>query len=318
MDSRGAQDRRLEHARERQLRVRRARFLAGGSLIAISVLAAVIVFGSAGGTSSSTSNTAAKHSTASGRAATASRASAKPGPSAVPILTYHVVNVPPPQSTAPPSLYVPAPEFSAQMDALKAGGWHPVTLDQLQAYWTRGVALGSGKPIVITFDGGYASQYTNALPVLKRLGWVAVDNIQASGLPPTDGGLADSQIHGLIAAGWELDVEGVSHADLTVLGPGQLQTELTSERQTLRSRYGAPFNWFSYQSGRYNATLTAAVHTAGFVGATTVVSGWASPQSDRFRLPRLQVVAGTSPSKLLAQISSAQRSTSAPTASAGA
>ena len=45
--------------------------------------------------------------------------------------------------------------------------------------------IGPGKPIVLTFDNGYASQYLNAMPVLRRLGWVGDENIQLSGLPPS-------------------------------------------------------------------------------------------------------------------------------------
>lgn len=235
----------------------------------------------------------------------------------MPILTYHVINVPPPQSAAPPAIYVPADEFSSQMEALKGDGWHAVTLDQLEAYWTRGVALGPGKPIVITFDTGYASQYTNALPVLKRLGWVGVENLQLDGLPPSDGGLTDSQVRGLLAAGWELGTQGVSGADLTTLDAQQLGYEVTTARQLLHSRYGVPVNWFSYPLGDYDATVIAAVRAAGFVGATTVVSGWASPQQDRFRLPRVQVIGGTSPSELLSQIASAKADLSAPPADSG-
>jgi enoyl-CoA hydratase len=64
------------------------------------------------------------------------------------------------------------------MHALKAAGWHAVTLDQLQAYWTRGAKLPAGKPIVLTFDNGYHSQYAAALPVLRELGWVADENLE--------------------------------------------------------------------------------------------------------------------------------------------
>jgi peptidoglycan/xylan/chitin deacetylase (PgdA/CDA1 family) len=235
----------------------------------------------------------------------------------VPILAYHVINVAPPQSSAPPALYVPADEFSSQMSALKAGGWHAVTLDQLQAYWTHGVSLGPGKPIVITFDDGYASQYTNALPVLKKLGWVAVENIAVAGLAPSDGGLTDSQVRGFIRAGWQLGAEGPSTAKLTTADPTQLDGILLSARQTLNSRYGVTPNWLAYPSGAYDSTIVAAVRAAGFVGATTLVSGWASPTADRYRLPRLEVVGGTSPTKLVSDITAASQTTSAPSANQG-
>jgi peptidoglycan/xylan/chitin deacetylase (PgdA/CDA1 family) len=228
-----------------------------------------------------------------------------------------VINVPPAQSALSPALYVPAKEFAAQMRTLKDNGWRAVTLDELEGYWTRKTPLGSGKPIVISFDNGYASQYANALPVLKQLGWTAVENLQVSGLPPSEGGLIDAQVRGLIGAGWELDTNGVSQSDLTALDPGQLSTEVARARQTLRSRYRVPVNWFSYPSGRYNANVVAAVRAAGYRGATTTASGWASPHSDPFRLPRLQVVGGTSPSRLLAQIMAARQTTAAPAASNG-
>jgi peptidoglycan/xylan/chitin deacetylase (PgdA/CDA1 family) len=318
MDPSDAHARRREQARERQLRANPARFAAIGSLVAVAGILAAIVLGSGSGSGSHARTTAAKPSSgAVHRAAPVSRGTSKPGTATVPILTYRVINVPPPGSGASRDLYVPADEFSAQMTALKGAGWHAVTLNELEAYWTRGVPLGSGNPIVITFDGGFASQYANALPVLKRLGWVGVTNLQASGPPPSDGGLTDSQVRGLIAAGWELGAEGNTTPALSGVVPADLQSEIASERQTLRGRYRAAVNWFAYPSGRYDPTTTVAVRAAGFTGAMTLESGWASPKSDRFRLPRLRVAGGTSPSQLLSQIASAKHSTSVPASSAG-
>ena len=190
-------------------------------------------------------------------------------------------------------------------------------MDQLEAYWTRGVPLGAGKPIVLTFDNGYASQYANALPVLKGLGWVGVENLELNGLPPSEGGLSDAQIRGLIAGGWELDTKGLQPTDLTAVDPTQLANDLTAARQMLQSQYGARVNWFSYPSGDYDPTVTAAVRAAGYIGATTVNQGWASPQEDRFRLPRLAVTGGTTPSQLMAEIAAAQSSTSVPSSYSG-
>ncbi|MBV8941349.1 MAG: polysaccharide deacetylase family protein [Solirubrobacterales bacterium] len=233
------------------------------------------------------------------------KATGKPGTAAVPVLMYHVIN--PPIPAAPyPGLYVPKAQFAAQMQALEAAGWHAVTMDQLLAYWTRGVPLPPGKPIVLTFDNGYVSQYTNALPVLRRLGWPGVENIQLTGLPPAQGGLSEAQVRSLIRAGWELDTQGMSHADLITLGPAALHYQIATARQILRRRFRVPVDWFAYPSGHYDATVIAALKAAGFVGSETVVPGWASPGEDRFRLPRLRVLGGTSPRALLAQITSAR------------
>ena len=132
------------------------------------------------------------------------------------------------------------------------------------------------------------------------------ENIQLSGLPPSQGGLTDAQVRGLIAAGWELDTQGISHADLIALDAAQLHYQVATARQILRKRYGVPVNWFCYPSGHYDATVIAAVKAAGFVGSTTVIPGWADPSEDPYRLPRLRVLGGTSPAALLDQIAQAE------------
>ena len=222
------------------------------------------------------------------------------GPRPVPILMYHVIAAPP--AGAPfPGLYVVPSEFAEQMQALEHAGWHAVTLDQVQAYWQRGVPLGPGKPIVVSFDNGYQSQYTQALPVLRRLGWVGDENLQLTGLPPSQGGLSRRQVRGLVAAGWELDTQGFSHADLIALDAAELHYQVAVARRTVQRRYGVPVNWFCYPSGHYDATVIAAVKAAGYTGSTTVVPGWAHPSEDRYRLHRLRVLGGTSPQALLAR-----------------
>jgi peptidoglycan/xylan/chitin deacetylase (PgdA/CDA1 family) len=226
-----------------------------------------------------------------------------PGTDHVPVLMYHVIN-PPPAGAPYPGLYVDAQEFAQEMQALKDAGWHAVTLDQVRAYWLHGVPLGPGKPIVITFDNGYYSQYANALPILERMHWVADENIQLQGLPPSQGGLTAQQVRAMIAAGWELDTQGISHADLITLDPSELAYQVATARKQLQREYHVPVNWFCYPSGHYNATVIAEVKAAGFVGSTTVIPGWASPGEDPFALPRLRVLNGTSGPQLLSEIAS--------------
>jgi peptidoglycan/xylan/chitin deacetylase (PgdA/CDA1 family) len=229
----------------------------------------------------------------SSRAAGAREPTAGP----VPILMYHVIA--PPLVHAPyPGLYVPPAEFAAQMRALALAGYHGVTLDRVRSAWRGGATL-PRKPIVISFDNGYRTQYTEALPVLRRLGWVADENLQLSGLPPSQGGLSETQVRRLIAAGWELDTQGYSHADLIRLDPTQLHYQVAAARTLIQRRYHVRADWFCYPSGHYNATVIAAVKAAGYVGSTTVVPGWARPDNNPYRLPRLRVLGGTSPQALL-------------------
>ena len=77
------------------------------------------------------------------------------------------------------------------------------------------------------------------------------------------------QVHGLIDAGWELDTQGISHADLITLDAAQLHAQVATARRLLQARYHVPVNWFCYPSGHYDPTVIDAVRAAGYVGSTT-------------------------------------------------
>src|SRR5581483_3290366 len=141
-----------------------------------------------------------------------------------------------------------------------------------------------------------------ALPVLRQLHWVGDENLQLSGLPPPQGGLGPPEVRAPIRAGWEIDAQGYSHADLPALDAAALGRQIGLAVRLLEAHYGVRPRWFCYPSGRYDAAVVAAVRAAGFVGATTVAPGWADRSDDPYRLPRLRVLGGTSPDALLALI----------------
>jgi peptidoglycan/xylan/chitin deacetylase (PgdA/CDA1 family) len=316
-------------AQRRALRRRRRGALALiAAIVAVAIVLVVALAGSGGGSGSPSgggtdgsrralTSGAPRSTSASAPSRGGGVATGRPGTASVPILMYHVI-APAPAGAPFPGLYVTPEEFAAQMRALKSAGWTSVTLDQLDAYWRRGVSLPHGKPIVISFDNGYQSQFTKALPVLHSLGWVGDENIQLTGLPPSQGGLGENEIRGLIAAGWELDTQGISHADLIALDARQLREQTAGARATIQHRYHVPVNWFCYPSGHYDATVVGAVNAAGFKGSTTVVPGWASPAEDPYRLPRLRVLGGTSSESLLSEIASIREDPQPPASYNGA
>jgi peptidoglycan/xylan/chitin deacetylase (PgdA/CDA1 family) len=260
----------------------------GGLLAGLVAVLAVVALAESGSSGTPSRHLASPGSAAAGAgaahragAAAGRRVDGPRGTEAVPILMYHVIN-PPPVGAPFPGLYVPSEEFAEQMHALAQAGFHAVTLDQLWANWKEGAPLPPGKPIVLTFDNGYQSQYTNALPTLRRLGWVGVENIQLTGLPPSQGGLSPEQVRGLVSDGWELDTQGFSHADLITLDPSQLHYQVAVARREVQRLYHVPVNWFCYPSGHYDAAVVEAVRAAGYRGSTTVVPGWAQPGGDPY------------------------------------
>jgi peptidoglycan/xylan/chitin deacetylase (PgdA/CDA1 family) len=310
--------------RRREIRRRRRGLAALSAAVLLGVGAAIVIASSSGHGSSVRRRDGTTTAGTSGHAAQAlSSTSAThtvtgpPGTTPVPILMYHVIAAPPPGAPFP-GLYVQPRLFAEQMQALEQAGWHAVTQDQVEAYWRRGVSLGAGKPIVISFDNGYQSQYSQALPVLQALGWVGDENLQLTGLPPSQGGLGEAEIHALVKAGWELDTQGFSHADLIALDTAQLHYQVAVARRVVQQRYGVPVNWFCYPSGHYNAAVVAEVRAAGYTGSTTVVPGWTHPGDDPYRLHRLRVLGGTTARQLLVLLAGIREDPPAPASYGGA
>src|SRR5207248_1625243 len=109
---------------------------------------------------------------------------AGPHESGVPILMYHVLGVP--SASAPyPDLYVKPSDLAGQMQWLASRGYHAVTLGQVFRYWHSGIAL-PAKPIVVSFDDGYLSDYTVAMPTLRRHGWPGVLSLIVDNVRPGD------------------------------------------------------------------------------------------------------------------------------------
>jgi peptidoglycan/xylan/chitin deacetylase (PgdA/CDA1 family) len=198
---------------------------------------------------------------------------------------YHVIS-PPPASAPYPDLYVRPTDFAAQMHWLARNGFHAVTLERAYDYWRTGAPL-PRKPIVISFDDGYLSQYTHAFATLRTLHWPGVLNLEVNFLRPFSG-MRPWRVRNLIAAGWEIDAHTLTHPDLTTLPDARLWHEVDGSRVALRRRFHVPVDFFCYPSGRYDDRVVSAVRLAGFLGATTTRYGLARPP-DFFRLDRIRV-----------------------------
>lgn len=201
-------------------------------------------------------------------------AAPKTPPPPIPILMYHVIAKPP--SNAPwPGLYVTAATFTAQMAALHAAGYHALTMRQAYDIW-QGRAAAPAHPVVLSFDNGYTSQFTRAVPILKGYGWPGVLNLVVDRLNIA-GGLTTAQVKTMIADGWEVETQGLSHADLAILSPQEFAAQTVGAAEKIRTTFGVPVRFFCYPSGDYNPAVIATLRKDGFLGAVTVWPGFAMP-----------------------------------------
>jgi peptidoglycan/xylan/chitin deacetylase (PgdA/CDA1 family) len=276
--------------------------------LAIACSAALAVLAGCGGSpaparGASVAATSPAAVPATSRTTAAPQAPAMPGAhlaphEAVPILMYHVIGYVKPD-TALPALWVSPSEFSAEVRALKDGGFHGVTLRQLWDAWHHGARLPS-KPIVFSFDDGYEGQVRNALPTLRRQGWPGVLNLKLDNLPDLGGSRG---VKRMVQAGWEIDSHTITHPDLTTVGDQQLRHELVASRSRIKRLFGrGQAAFFCYPSGRFDSHVIEAVRAAGYLAATTVQPGFAKPSADPYELARVRVDGGTGAPALMQKI----------------
>ncbi len=260
----------------------RRRIVAAGLLAACGAAVALVIAGGGGGSSTPGHASSRPRAAASGSAAAGgARADWGPHKGPVPILEYHAIQ-PPVASSSYPQLFVPQADFDAQMNWLHEHGYEAVTLNQVENAWAGGGTL-PPKPVVVSFDDGYLSQYVGAFPMMRRLGWPGVLDLKAAGSD-----LPDADARKMIDAGWELASHTISHPDVTTLDAAALHHELSDSRRILQARFGVPVRNFCYPAGHYDAAAVAELRRDGYRGATTELPGLAE-RSDSYTLARLEI-----------------------------
>ena len=305
---------RVARRAEQTRALRRRRRVAGLGLLGVAavIVAAVVLLGGGSGGGGSAKSAASSHEAGATAATKTGSANAKPSPllgpipasapgahraptEPVPILMYHVIGTVKP-GTPFPELWVTASDFSAQMHALAAQGYHGVTLQQAWDAWHHGGLLPS-KPVVVSFDDGYSGQYKDAMPVLRSLHWPAVLNLKLGNLRD----LKVAHVREMIANGWEIDSHTINHPSLPSVDDAHLRYELEASKARLKKDFGLNVNFFCYPAGAYNQHVIDAVKRAGYLAATTTDEGFARPQ-DTFVLGRVRVNGSDSAAGLLAKL----------------
>lgn len=187
----------------------------------------------------------------------------------VPILMYHDV-----LEKSEVFFDLQPEDFERHLKTLLENGLTPISPDQLVHHLRTGLPLPE-KPVLLSFDDGYAGHYTYVYPLLKKYRVPAVFFV----FP----GKLDGKVVGRSTLSWEqlkimaadplitIASHSVTHpTDLRTLEDQTLVYEVTESKRRLEEELGIPIRYFSYPTGYYDERVSQAVAKAGYLAAFTM------------------------------------------------
>jgi peptidoglycan/xylan/chitin deacetylase (PgdA/CDA1 family) len=212
----------------------------------------------------------------------------------VPILMYHRINVVTADTPAISRRLTVAPSvFARQLAWLDRHGYHTITQRQLLAALSCRGAL-PARPIMLTFDDGYADVFFRASTAIARHGMHATAYVITGRISAGDPSfLTWPLLEALERRGIEIGSHSVTHHDLRTLSNRELRTELLASRRVLEHHLGRPVPWLAYPFGGHDARVIAFARRAGYRLAVTTDGGDLQETGRLLQLRRLRVLDDT-------------------------
>ena len=213
---------------------------------------------------------------------------------AIPIFTYHSIDIAPPRDKPFRSLHVHPDRFRSQMAWLKRFGYQGLSMRDARPYLE---GKKQGKVAVITFDDGYLNVYQHAMPVLNALGFTATNYFVANQI----GGrnewdlpkgsveircMNSQQVLDWAANGHEVGAHTLDHIYLPDAPLPEAERQIAQSKIALENLTGTEVSNFCYPHGGETQDIRDLVKKSGYIHATTTKRGWATLTNDPFGLPR--------------------------------
>lgn len=209
----------------------------------------------------------------------------------VPILMYHYVSTPPPEADRYRlDLSVTPRQFAEQLAWLRANDFTTITLDDLYAALMTGASL-PDRPVILTFDDGYADAYEHAFPLLVEFDMTGTFFVITETLDAAQPGyLTWDQARVMAEAGMSIQSHSRSHPDLTDnCNYDCLVWQILGSVETIEAHLGQRPRFFSYPGGRYDRAVLALLPQVGIQAAVTTRSGTLHTSARPLELKRARV-----------------------------
>lgn len=214
----------------------------------------------------------------------------------VPILMYHYISVPPVDADPYRVSNSLDPEiFAAHLDFLQEEGYTTIPLKDLISYLATGRPNLPEKPIVLTFDDGYADNYENAFPELVKRGmmgtfFIITDFATLVGTDEVYEPYATwDQLAEMAAAGMEIGSHSRNHPDLAGKDLDYLVWQALGSKEAIEANIGYHPHILSYPAGSYDQLVIDVFKSAHFWGAVTTKQGVEHSSDQLFELTRVRI-----------------------------
>jgi peptidoglycan/xylan/chitin deacetylase (PgdA/CDA1 family) len=207
----------------------------------------------------------------------------------VPSLMYHYVSWLPatdPNMDLRKDLTVSPSDFEAMLKYLKDNGYTTITTKDLWWSLDQTAAL-PAKPIMLTFDDGYADAYGVVLPMLKAYGMTGVFFVTVN-LVGTPGYITRAQVRALADAGMDVESHAMDHVSMTWATTNQTY-QMCKAREYLSAWTGTDVRHFAYPSGEFNDFSAAALKSCGYLSGYKKAGGSIQSTNAIFFLQRARV-----------------------------
>ncbi len=185
----------------------------------------------------------------------------------VPILAYHHVRPFRPSDTDDDRGYiVPPATLEKTLKYLKEKGYTGVVSQQVYDYYANGTPLPE-KPVMLSFDDNDGTQYTEALPLLKKYGFNATFFIMTVTLDK-ENYMSTEQVVDLDKQGFDIQPHTWDHHMVIKYKTEEdWQTQIVEPKALLEKLLGHPTPFFAYPYGIYDSQAAEKIKSYGYKAA---------------------------------------------------
>mgnify|MGYP002868677960 CR=1 FL=1 len=209
-----------------------------------------------------------------------------PEPEGFPILEYHQVTDEPLDPDF--EMYnVPPAEFAAQLDYLQGAGYTTITLQDFMRV-VHGKGTLPDKPIVLTFDDGYADNYRTMLPILEARKMTAVIYVITNELGK-ENYLKLDELKDLQRRGIEIGSHTADHLPLTSYDKDFQRRQIRESKIFLEWSGLETIYSLSYPNGAFNSEIEEILREEEYLTAVTGEAGLNTIETNPYELYRVNI-----------------------------